>query len=145
MWQKKIKNTFFDQLDDCFYHLNNPSTVSQPKMIAWNDDLAVLLGLNFNVIKDGPKLENYFSGNNQIPHSQPISVAYAGHQFGHFNPSLGDGRAHLLCEVESKEDGLLYDIQLKGSGVSRYSRSGDGRSPLGPCLLYTSPSPRDRG
>ena len=60
-------------------------------------------------------------------------MAYAGHQFGHFVPQLGDGRAILLGEVIDK-DGIRRDIQLKGSGPTPFSRRGDGRAALGPVL-----------
>ena len=65
--------------------------------------------------------------------ADPIATVYAGHQFGSYNPQLGDGRAILLGEVLGR-DGKRYDIQLKGSGPTPYSRGGDGRSPLGPVL-----------
>ena len=60
-------------------------------------------------------------------------MAYAGHQFGNFVPQLGDGRAVLLGELIAK-NGNEYDIQLKGSGKTIFSRNGDGRSPLGPVI-----------
>jgi uncharacterized protein YdiU (UPF0061 family) len=62
--------------------------------------------------------------------SEPIALVYAGHQFGYFVPQLGDGRAILLGEIVNN-DGCRFDIQLKGSGQTSYSRSGDGRAPLG--------------
>ena len=64
---------------------------------------------------------------------EPLAIAYAGHQFGHFVPRLGDGRANLLGEVVA-QDGMRYDIQLKGSGPTPFSRRGDGRAALGPVL-----------
>ena len=70
----------------------------------------------------------------RIPDSaEPIAMAYAGHQFGHFVPQLGDGRAILLGEVVDRQ-GVRRDIQLKGSGRTPFSRSGDGRAALGPVL-----------
>ena len=65
--------------------------------------------------------------------ADPIALAYAGHQFGNFVPQLGDGRAILLGEVVGR-DGRRYDIQLKGSGETPFSRNGDGRAALGPVL-----------
>src|SRR6202012_3121973 len=65
--------------------------------------------------------------------SEPLAQAYAGHQFGYFVNQLGDGRANLLGEVIAR-DGLRYDIQLKGSGRTPFSRGGDGRAALGPVL-----------
>src|SRR6202012_5831726 len=65
--------------------------------------------------------------------SEPLAIAYAGHQFGVFVPQLGDGRTNLLGEVVGR-DGVRYDIQLKGSGPTPFSRGGDGRAALGPVL-----------
>jgi uncharacterized protein YdiU (UPF0061 family) len=73
------------------------------------------------------------AGNDIPAGADPIATAYAGHQFGHWNPQLGDGRAVLLGEVIGN-DQHRYDIQLKGSGPTPYSRRGDGRAPLGPVL-----------
>ncbi len=73
------------------------------------------------------------AGNRVSPGAEPMALAYAGHQFGHFVPQLGDGRANLLGEVVGR-DGIRRDIQLKGSGQTPFSRSGDGRAALGPVL-----------
>ena len=73
------------------------------------------------------------AGNRVPPGAEPMALAYAGHQFGHFVPQLGDGRAILLGEVVGR-DGIRRDIQLKGSGPTPFSRSGDGRAALGPVL-----------
>jgi len=73
------------------------------------------------------------SGNETFPGVQPLATAYAGHQFGHFVPQLGDGRALLLGEVAA-QDGVRREVQLKGAGRTPYSRGGDGRSALGPAI-----------
>ena len=73
------------------------------------------------------------AGNRVAEGAEPLALAYAGHQFGHFVPQLGDGRANLLGEVMGR-DGVRYDIQLKGSGPTPFSRGGDGRAALGPVL-----------
>src|SRR6185503_7411648 len=73
------------------------------------------------------------AGNRVAEGSEPLAIAYAGHQFGYFVPQLGDGRANLLGEIIGR-DGIRYDIQLKGSGRTRFSRAGDGRAALGPVL-----------
>jgi len=78
-------------------------------------------------------LASLFSGNVLPAGAEPIAMGYAGHQFGGFVPQLGDGRAILLGEAQAR-DGRRYDIQLKGSGRTRYSRRGDGRAALGPVL-----------
>jgi uncharacterized protein YdiU (UPF0061 family) len=108
-----------------------PSPVSKPKVVLFNSALADELGLT---IKDIPEqlLAAYFSGNTIIEGSQPIAQAYAGHQFGYFN-KLGDGRAILLGE-HLTPNGKRFDVQLKGSGITPYSRNGDGRATLSSML-----------
>ena len=80
-----------------------------------------------------PQGVEILAGNRVAEGSEPLALAYAGHQFGHFVPQLGDGRANLLGEVIGR-DGVRYDIQLKGSGPTPFSRGGDGRAALGPVL-----------
>ena len=80
-----------------------------------------------------PEGVEVLAGNRVAEGSEPLAIAYAGHQFGHFVPQLGDGRANLLGEVVA-QDGLRYDIQLKGSGRTPFSRGGDGRAWIGPVL-----------
>ncbi|MCC5854166.1 MAG: YdiU family protein [Idiomarina sp.] len=109
-----------------------PTPVAAPQWIAWNDELAASLKLP-NELQDRKQALAILAGNHQPAWSEPTAVAYAGHQFGHFVPQLGDGRAVLLAEI-LHEDGGLRDIQLKGSGTTPFSRGGDGRSPMGPVL-----------
>ncbi len=109
-----------------------PTPVRAPALIAVNDDLARLLGLDAAALR-GPEALAAFAGNAVPPGAQPIAQAYAGHQFGNWNPQLGDGRAILLGEVVGR-DGLRRDIQLKGAGPTPYSRMGDGRAWLGPVM-----------
>jgi len=113
-----------------------PDPVKNPALIKFNHNLAEQLGLSetcLNAIENLPDSMAVFAGN-QIPDgAQPIAMAYAGHQFGHFNPQLGDGRAILLGEIDVS-DGTHFDIQLKGSGRTYFSRDGDGRAALGPVL-----------
>ncbi len=123
-----IFNTY-SKLPEIFYHKNDPRTPSNPKVLDYNEKLGEFLGLNYTE----SEIKKYFSGQEVDKEFDPISTVYSGHQFGHFNPQLGDGRAHLLGEVKAK-DQKLYDIQLKGSGTSRYSRRGDGLCPLGPAV-----------
>lgn len=103
--------------------------VSEPNLLLWNPELAQSLSLDQ---LDADKRADYFSGQIDLPGSKPVACAYAGHQFGHFNPQLGDGRAHLLGEVNT-DDGL-FELQLKGSGQTPYSRNGDGLCGLAPAL-----------
>jgi uncharacterized protein YdiU (UPF0061 family) len=124
-------NTYIELPED-FYQKVNPSSAVAPTLIAFNTELAKELGANLEII-DEKKLTDVFSGKEILPGSIPIAQAYAGHQFGHFVPSLGDGRAILLGEIVSPK-GLRFDLQLKGSGRTTFSRRGDGRSALGPVI-----------
>ena len=121
----------YSKLPDIFFERTMPIPVKDPKLIKFNESLAKKIGLNLN--KDKDLSSAIFSGNKIAEGSDPIALLYAGHQFGHFVPQLGDGRAILLGEVINK-DGCRFDIQLKGSGQTAYSRGGDGRAPLGPVI-----------
>ena len=77
-----------------------------PRMVVWNAELAEALGLSE---RGEEQLARWFSGAEEVPGSQPLALAYAGHQFGHFNPQLGDGRALLLGEVITA-DGARFDL-----------------------------------
>ena len=127
-----LSNQYY-QLGKNFYHETLPSPVSEPELILWNASLANALGIKLSRQEDNELLAQYFSGNQLIQGSKPIAQAYSGHQFGHFNPQLGDGRAHLLGDLTDIQ-GQAWDVQLKGSGTSYFSRSGDGRCALGPAL-----------
>lgn len=109
-----------------FYETARPIKIDNPKTVIYNERLAQELGID----TQSNLIENLAGQNLSHP---SIALAYAGHQFGHFVPQLGDGRAHLLGEIESPH-GISYDLQLKGSGRTPYSRRGDGMSPLGPAL-----------
>ncbi len=114
-----------------FYEICSPTPVEKPELIKFNKDLGKSLGLPEDLDED--YLADIFSGNLIHPTSQSLAMVYAGHQFGHFNPQLGDGRAIYLGELVTNE-GQSFDIQLKGSGQTCYSRNGDGRAALGPVL-----------
>jgi len=118
-------------LPDTLYTKAKLNPVSSPKLVILNKDLASDLGLNIDGLLS-PKGVNILAGNRVPIGGDPISQAYAGHQFGHFT-MLGDGRAILLGEHITPA-GKRYDIQLKGSGRTIYSRGGDGRAALGPML-----------
>ena len=113
-----------------FYTINKPDKVVNPHMVICNYTLAESLGLKLSNEYEQSLLEAC-SGNLQGDITS-FSQAYAGHQFGHFT-LLGDGRAHVLGEYISPQ-GMRYDIQLKGSGRTPYSRGGDGKAALGPML-----------
>ncbi|MFA5700358.1 MAG: protein adenylyltransferase SelO family protein, partial [Desulfuromonas sp.] len=128
----KFSNTYI-QLGEAFYQRTRPTPVENPQLLLWNSRLAEQLLLPPELTNDPRALAQIFSGNRLLPGSEPIAVAYAGHQFGHFVPQLGDGRAHLLGEVIDR-DGQRRDIQLKGSGRTAFSRGGDGRCAIGPAV-----------
>lgn len=109
-----------------------PYGASAPQLLKLNAALAEVLGFSVDALDDDTAA-NMFAGNKIAEGSQPLAMAYAGHQFGGFNPGLGDGRALLLGEVIGT-DGQRYDVQLKGSGQTPFSRQGDGRAALGPVL-----------
>ena len=119
-------------LPEDFYARVAAARVPAPRLISWNSDLADELGWE-NLQYSEEEIADCFSGNRQLPGADPIALAYAGHQFGSFVPSLGDGRALLLGEVVNSR-GQRFDLQLKGSGRTPFSRGGDGKAPLGPVL-----------
>jgi len=109
-----------------------PTPVASPRLIKLNRPLAIHLGLDPDFL-ESPEGTEILAGKRVPEGADPIAMAYAGHQFGHFVPQLGDGRAILLGEVIDA-DGVRRDIQLKGSGPTPFSRRGDGRAALGPVL-----------
>lgn len=122
----------YARLPDAFYARVAPTPVAAPRLIALNDELVDLLGLDSAALQAGDAAA-ILSGNVLPDGAEPIAMAYSGHQFGGFSPLLGDGRAILLGEVVGR-DGVRRDVQLKGSGQTPFSRRGDGRSALGPVL-----------
>jgi uncharacterized protein YdiU (UPF0061 family) len=121
----------YNNLPQEFFERINPVPVQDPQLIIFNDNLAKTLGIDES--KTRKQLAELFSGNVIPKGSSPIALAYAGHQFGQFVSQLGDGRAVLLGEISTPEQ-KHYDIQLKGSGQTKFSRQGDGRAPLGPVI-----------
>jgi uncharacterized protein YdiU (UPF0061 family) len=121
----------YTRLPKAFFVKQKPTPVKAPHIVLFNQPLAATLGLNAGALI-GDEASLAFSGNTIPVGAEPIAQAYAGHQFGHLN-MLGDGRAILLGEHITPE-GNRYDIQLKGAGVTAYSRRGDGRAALGPML-----------
>ncbi len=126
-----FENTYA-RLPERFYARLDPTPVASPRLVKLNVDLARKLGLDPEVLASARGVE-VLSGNRIAEGAEPLALAYAGHQFGYFVPQLGDGRAILLGEVIAP-DGARYDIQLKGSGPTPFSRGGDGRAALGPVL-----------
>ncbi len=128
MMQIAFDNTYAN-LPSRMFTAMAPTPVETPTLIAANADLATLLGIDI----DSPDAASIFAGNIVPDGATPLAQVYAGHQFGNWNPQLGDGRAIMLGEVVGT-DGIRRDIQLKGSGPTPYSRQGDGRAWLGPVL-----------
>ena len=122
----------YARLPEHFFARIDPMPVAAPSLVKVNEKLAEALGLNPAMLAS-PYGVQILSGNRVAEGAEPLAIAYAGHQFGHFVPQLGDGRANLLGEVMGR-DGVRYDIQLKGSGPTPFSRRGDGRAALGPVL-----------
>ncbi|MBR0692871.1 YdiU family protein [Bradyrhizobium lablabi] len=126
-----FQNTY-STLPANFFARVAPTPVASPRLIKLNLALAIQLGLDPDLLSTAEGTE-ILAGKLVPDGADPIAMAYAGHQFGHFVPQLGDGRAILLGEVVDKE-GVRRDIQLKGSGPTPFSRRGDGRAALGPVL-----------
>jgi uncharacterized protein YdiU (UPF0061 family) len=122
----------YARLPERFFAKTTPARFPAPALIRLNRTLADELELNADWLA-GPEGLAMLSGQVIAPGSEPIALAYAGHQFGNFVPQLGDGRAILLGEV-TDSSGRRRDIQLKGAGRTPFSRGGDGRAALGPVL-----------
>ena len=122
----------YARLPTPFYEHARPAPVAAPKLLRLNEPLADQLRIDPEYLKS-PHGIDVLAGNAIAAGSEPIALAYAGHQFGHFVPQLGDGRAVMLGEVVDAT-GRRFDVQLKGSGPTPFSRRGDGRAALGPVL-----------
>ncbi|MBC7753321.1 MAG: YdiU family protein [Moraxellaceae bacterium] len=119
----KFENQFFQTFEDTkknFLTRVNPTAVSRPKIIGWSESVARDLG----ILRTDEKLTEILSGNYVSSEMKPYSARYGGHQFGHWAGQLGDGRAITLGEINHLE------VQLKGAGLTPYSRQGDGRAVL---------------
>lgn len=110
----------------------SPVAVPAPALVAFNEALAADLGLDVGWLRSDEGVA-VLAGNAVPEGARPVAMAYAGHQFGNYNPQLGDGRALLLGEI-ARADGRLVDVHLKGSGRTPFARGGDGRAALGPML-----------
>ncbi|CAG9620252.1 protein adenylyltransferase SelO [Sutcliffiella rhizosphaerae] len=121
----------YEKLPSLFFSKVEPNEVESPSLVVLNEDLAEKLGLNANVLKSEEGIQ-ILAGNALPNKGSGIAQAYAGHQFGNFT-MLGDGRALMIGEQITPR-GERFDLQLKGSGRTPYSRGGDGRAALGPML-----------
>lgn len=110
-------------LDPIFYHEVHPTPLKNPTLVSINNDALNLLGLNPDKI-DSKELESLLNGTTLLEGSRPFAMCYSGHQFGYYVPRLGDGRAINLGTING------WNLQLKGSGQTLYSRQGDGRAVL---------------
>src|ERR1039457_4450633 len=120
----------YARLPEHFYVRLDPTPVAAARIVKVNVELARQLGLDADALTSEQGVA-ILGGNRVADGAEPIALAYAGHQFGYFVPQLGDGRANLFGELVSR-DGQRYDVQLKGSGRTPFSRGGDGRAALGP-------------
>ena len=119
----------YTDIAEQFAIADRPSPVGEPSLLLFNDAVAKQLSIDVSSAQQAAVL----SGNQIDSTVAPVALGYSGHQFGHFSPRLGDGRAHLLGAVADQQ-GLLWDIQLKGSGATPFSRGGDGRCAIGPAV-----------
>lgn len=115
-----------------FHQKSKPRPVRAPSVLQFNESLAEDLGFKPQDLTT-PRMTAAFAGNANLCDWPSVATVYGGHQFGGWSPQLGDGRAHLLADAKNRE-GALYEVQLKGSGPTPFSRGGDGRAGIGPIL-----------
>ena len=127
----RFDNSFARELP-AFFTRWQPAPAPAPRLLYGNTALAEQLGLGAAAVQ-GDAAAARWSGNALPAGADPLAQAYAGHQFGHFSPRLGDGRALLLGE-QIDPQGRRWDIAFKGSGRTPYSRGGDGKAAVGPML-----------
>ncbi|WP_143871504.1 protein adenylyltransferase SelO [Catenovulum sediminis] len=123
----QFNNRFYQNFSG-HYHAQYPMAIQNPRMVCKNQALADFLGFSDDRITDEAFVQ-IFSGQSIVEGMQPLAQKYTGHQFGSYNPDLGDGRGLLLGEVQA-QDNSLWDLHLKGAGQTPYSRGGDGRAVL---------------
>ena len=123
----KFQNSYAS-LPDVFWERVNPTPFPNPYVVSVNPEAGELLNLDSGEFSR-PDFAEYFCGAKLLPGSEPIAMLYSGHQFGHYVSQLGDGRAIMLGEVKN-EQGEPWELQLKGAGLTRFSRDGDGRAVL---------------
>lgn len=128
MIDKLVFDNTFSALGERFFSSVQPTPLTDPYLVSVNHDALVSIGLDEHAARQ-PEFVQTFAGNRNPPGVRPLSMLYAGHQFGHLVPQLGDGRAILLGDVQNAQ-GERWELQLKGAGLTPYSRSGDGRAVL---------------
>ena len=127
-----LESSYATDLEDAFWISWEGAEVPDPRVILLNTGLADELGLDGEWLRS-PEGALLLSGVSAPDEAHPVAQAYAGHQFGGFSPRLGDGRALLLGEIRDS-GGRRWDLHLKGSGRTPFSRGGDGKAVLGPVL-----------
>ncbi len=126
--QLRFDNSFARLPTEFYSRLNPTPFAGAPYLVSFNPNVSSLLDIHPQEIYR-PEFLAYLSGTQAWPGSEPLAMLYAGHQFGHYVPQLGDGRAMLLGEIRNRRD-EKWDVQLKGCGITPYSRQGDGRAVL---------------
>ena len=124
-----MSDNHFARLPEHFYTRQAPAAIQDPRMVAVNQSVLTLLGLAPELASSDELLQ-LSSGNWLAPNFAPLAMKYAGHQFGQYNPALGDGRGLLLAQVQAANHMHTWDLHLKGAGRTPYSRQGDGRAVL---------------
>ena len=119
-------NTRYSTLPESFYRRVKPEPLTNPYLVSFSPQMAELLDIDPERLSC-TEFTEIFTGNQLVDGSDPIAMIYSGHQFGQYVPQLGDGRALLLGEIEAS-DGDTWEIQLKGAGLTPFSRMGDGRA-----------------
>ncbi len=127
MFALRFDNSFA-RLPEYFYQRVRPQPLHNTHLAGFSPEAAALLDLPPESLRR-PEFVKYFAGAELLPGMEPLAALYAGHQFGHYVPQLGDGRAILLGEVINAR-GERWDVQLKGAGLTAFSRQGDGRAVL---------------
>ncbi|RYU69605.1 YdiU family protein [Aliivibrio finisterrensis] len=127
-WNAFSITTRYAELPRSFFTYVQPTPLENTRWVIWNSKLAAQFGLPEDP-ESNTELLSSFSGEHVPAVFSPLAMKYAGHQFGGYNPDLGDGRGLLLAEIKDKE-GNSVDLHLKGAGLTPYSRSGDGRAVL---------------
>ena len=126
--EQLVFDNTYARLPPGFHARLRPTPLQRPHLVSFNAAAAELIDLHPDQARR-PELVDYFGGRRDLPGSEPLAMLYAGHQFGHYVPQLGDGRAVLLGEVRNGRD-EKWDLHLKGAGQTPFSRDGDGRAVL---------------
>jgi len=118
----------FRTLPTEFYSDVSPQGLDKPELVAVSSSCAQCLGLDAESLST-PEALAVLSANQALSGFKPLAMKYTGHQFGYYNPDLGDGRGLLLADIKT-DDNIRWDLHLKGAGFTPYSRQGDGRAVL---------------